>query len=58
MMEDIVQETLDLALKYTDQAEVYLEKEETVDVDIQKDQVDFAKEVSSCGVGVRVILDG
>ncbi len=58
MMEDVVQETLDLALKYTDQAEVYLEKEETVDVDIQKDQVDFAKEVSSCGVGVRVILDG
>lgn len=58
MMEDVLQETLDLALKYTDQAEVYLEKEEIVDVDIQKDQVDFAKEVSTCGVGVRVILDG
>jgi PmbA protein len=58
MMEDVLEETLDLALKYTDQAEVYLEKEETVDVDIQKDQVDFAKEVSSCGIGVRVILDG
>ncbi len=57
-MHDVANQALDLALKYTDQAEIYVEKEEGVDVDIKKDKVDFAKEAFTFGVGVRVILDG
>ena len=49
-MDEIAQETLEIALKYVNEAEIYLEREEKVDVDIQNDQVDFAKEVSSYGV--------
>ena len=58
MMHDVANQTLDFALKYTDQAEIYVEKEEGVNVDIKKDKVDFAKEAFTFGVGVRVILDG
>ena len=58
MMHDIANQALDLALKYTDQAEIYVEKEEGVNVDIKKDKVDFAKEAFTLGMGVRVILDG
>jgi len=58
MMHDVANQTLDLALKYTDQAEIYVEKEEGVNVDIKKDKVDFAKEAFTFGVGIRVILDG
>ncbi len=57
MTEDIAQETLDLALKYVGEAEVYLEKEEKIDVNIQNQRVDFAKETSSYGLGIRVIKD-
>ncbi len=56
MMHDVANQTLDFTLKYTDQAEVYVEKEEGVNVDIKKDKVDFAKEAFTFGVGVRVIL--
>ena len=58
MMHDVANQTLDFALKYTDQAEIYVEKEEGVNVDIKKDKVDFAKEAFTFGVGVRVIVDG
>jgi PmbA protein len=58
MMHDIANQALDLALKYTDQAEIYVEKEEGVNVDIKKDKVDFAKEAFTFGMGVRVIVDG
>ena len=58
MMHNIANQALDLALKYTDQAEIYVEKEEGVNVDIKKDKVDFAKEAFTFGLGVRVILDG
>ncbi len=57
MMHDVANQTLDLALKYTDQAEIYVEKEEGVDVDIKNDKVDFAKEAFTFGIGVRVIVD-
>lgn len=57
MMENIALEALNIALKQVREAEIYLEKEEIVHVDIQKDQVDFAKEISTCGLGVRVILE-
>ena len=58
MMHDVANQALDLALKYTDQAEIYVEKEEGVNVDIKKDKVDFAKEAFTFGLGIRVILDG
>ena len=58
MMYEIASEMLDLTLKYTENAEIYVEKEENVDVDVKKDNVDFAKEVLAFGVGVRVIIDG
>jgi len=57
MMHDIANKALDLALKYTDQAEIYVEKEEGVNVDIKKDKVDFAKEAYTFGLGIRVIVD-
>ncbi len=58
MKEDIAEETLELALKYADEAEVYLEKEDKVEVNIQNQKVDFAKETSSYGLGIRVIKAG
>lgn len=57
MKEDIAQKTLNLALKYADEAEVYLENEEIIDVNIQNQRVDFAKETTSYGLGLRVIKD-
>ncbi|MGC9516412.1 MAG: TldD/PmbA family protein [Methanomicrobiales archaeon] len=57
MLEDLAKETLDLAKKHTDLAEVYVEMEQNWDIDIQKDEVDFAKELIVLGVGVRVIID-
>lgn len=56
-MENIAQDALDLALKQVDEAEVYLEKEEKIDVNIQNQRVDFAKETNSIGLGIRVIKD-
>ncbi len=56
-MDEIAQETLEIALKYVEEAEIYLEKEEKVDVDIQNDKVNFAKEDSSYGLGIRIIHD-
>lgn len=58
MMEETVQEALNIALKYVLDAEIYLEKIEKIDVELKKDQIDFAKEVSSYGLGVRVITEG
>lgn len=58
MKEDIAGETLELALKYADEAEVYLEKEDKIEVNVQNQKVDFAKETSSYGMGIRVIKDG
>ncbi|MDD3986102.1 MAG: TldD/PmbA family protein [Methanobacterium sp.] len=58
MMHDIANKALDLTLKYTDQAEIYVEKEEGVNVDIKKDKIDFAKEAYTFGLGIRVIVDG
>ncbi len=56
-MNDLVKETLDYAIKNSDQAEVYMDVTESVDATIQNDQVDFAKEAYTLGFGVRVILD-
>lgn len=57
MMNDLGNQALDYALKNADQAEIYVEINESVDATIQNDQVDFAKEAYSMGVGIRVIKD-
>lgn len=57
-MEELAHEALDKARKLVDEAEIYLEKEEGLDVDIQKDRVGFAKKVYSLGMGIRVIVQG
>ena len=57
MMNDLGNQALDYALKNVDQAEIYLEITENVDATIQNDQVDFAKEAYSMGIGIRVIND-
>lgn len=57
-MEELAHEALDKARKLVDEAEIYLEKEEGLDVDIQKDRVGFAKKVYSLGMGIRVIIQG
>ncbi len=56
-LENIAQETLDIAGKHVELVEVYVEKEDRIDLNIQGQRVDFAKEISSYGVGVRVIQD-
>lgn len=57
MIKDLANQTLDYALKNVDHAEIYFETTENVDATIQNDQVDFAKEAYSMGVGIRVIKD-
>jgi len=57
-MMEIADDALKFALKYSDNVEVYVEKEKSMDIDIQKNEVSFAKEDFNYGIGVRVILDG
>lgn len=55
MINHLANQTLDYALKNVDHAEIYIEITENVDVTIQNDQVDFAKQANAMGVGIRVI---
>jgi len=57
MMNELANQALDYAIKNVDKAEIYIEMHEGVDVSIQKDQVDFAKEMFSLGTGIRVIKE-
>jgi PmbA protein len=57
-MEELVYDALDKSQRLVDESEIYLEKEEGLDLDIQKDRVGFAKKVYSLGLGIRVIVDG
>lgn len=43
--------------KYCDNYEIYLEKEETLQLDAQKSNLEFAKEEINIGIGIRVIVD-
>jgi len=56
-MINTAEHALNLALKNSDYAEVYMEKEKSIDVDIQKNEVNFAKEEFTYGISIRVILD-
>ena len=57
MINDLANQALDYAINKVDKAEIYIEMHEGVDVSIQKDQVDFAKELFSVGAGIRVIKE-
>ncbi|EKQ55736.1 MAG: putative Zn-dependent protease-like protein [Methanobacterium sp. Maddingley MBC34] len=57
MMNDLANHALDHAIKGADQAEIYVGITDSVDATIQNDQVDFAKEAYSLGMGIRVICD-
>ena len=57
MMNELANQALDYAIKKVDKAEIYVEMHESMDISIQKDQVDFAKEMFSLGVGIRVIKE-
>lgn len=57
-MINTAEHALNLALKNAEYAEVYMEKEKSIDVDIQKNEIDFAKEEFIYGISVRVILEG
>lgn len=56
-MMEIADDALKFALKYSDNVEVYVEKENSMDIDIQKNMVSFAKEDFSYGIGVRIIVE-
>ena len=56
-MINIAEDILSQALKNCDEAEVYIEKGKSIDIDIQNNDVKFAKEESIYGIGVRVILE-
>jgi PmbA protein len=58
MMMEIAEKALKEAKKYTDLAEVFMERENVLQFDIQRDHLDFAKEEYTLGVGIRVIIDG
>jgi len=55
---EIANDALNLALKYSEDVEVYVEREKSVDIDIQKNEASFAKESFTYGIGVRIILEG
>ncbi len=57
-MINTAENALNLALKNAEYAEVYMEKEKSIDVDIQKNDINFAKEEFTYGFSIRVILEG
>ena len=57
MMENIAEQALKEAQKYADIVEIFVEKEESLQLDLQLDHIDFAKEDSTLGLGIRVIID-
>ncbi len=57
-MMEIADDTLNLALKHSDNVEIFVEKEKSIDLDIQKNEINFAKEAFTYGLGVRIILNG
>ena len=57
-MFEIGEKTLRLALRDAEMAEVYIEREDAVELQVQRERIDFAKTETITGIGVRVIRDG
>ncbi len=56
-MNQLLEDTLRKLEKETDQAEIYMQQDESTDVDILNDNINHAKEESTVGIGIRVIKD-
>lgn len=54
----IGEEAVKLALRYGEMAEVYIEREKTLEVEIQRDLIDFGKIESMTGIGIRILKEG
>ncbi|QHN07924.1 TldD/PmbA family protein [Methanothermobacter sp. THM-2] len=57
-MFDFAEKALKLALRNSEMAEVYIEREQTVEVQVQRDLIDFGKIESMTGIGIRVLKGG
>lgn len=57
-MENIAEKALKEAQKYTDIVEIFVENEQSLQLDLQRDNIDFAKDESTMGLGIRVIIEG
>lgn len=55
MLYDISEKAKQEISKYCDNYEIYLEKEELLELDAQKTNLNFAKEEITIGIGIRVI---
>lgn len=56
-MKSIAEDALKEALKYTDNAEVLIEEDQSMKVELKNDKIDFAKNEINIGLGVRLIID-
>ena len=56
-MMELADNTLEQLNKKTDHAEIYMEQAETLDVNIQNDEINYAEEQKILGIGIRVIKD-
>ncbi len=56
-MDQIIDEIIKKAIREADQAEVYMEQEQSTNVDMQNDKVNHAKEENIKGIGIRVLKD-
>ncbi|MDI3484674.1 MAG: PmbA protein [Methanobacteriaceae archaeon] len=54
---NIAEKTFKEALKHAQNVEIYIQREKTLEVDIQRDRIDLAKEQHLTGLGLRVIED-
>ncbi len=57
MLYEISQKAEKEIAKYCDDYEIYIEKEKTLQLDAQRNHLDFAKEELNMGIGIRVIND-
>ncbi len=56
-MNQLLEDTLRKLEKQTDQAEIYMQQDESTDVDILNNNINHAKEENVVGLGIRVIKD-
>ncbi|BDH78985.1 hypothetical protein MTTB_03640 [Methanothermobacter tenebrarum] len=54
-MYNIAEKTFKEAIKHAQNVEIYMQKEKTLEVNIQRDKIDLAKEQQLTGLGLRVI---
>ena len=56
-MKSIAEETLNEASKYTNNAEVFIDEDRSMKVELKNNKIDFAKNEINLGLGIRVIID-